>query len=171
MGQSDDSLVTEQIKCNLLSNPTTACFLEGVFALNELPTYRIDNRPALVVCNTDSSNSPGQHWVGFFLSENNVEFFDSYGCPPFHKLFLDFISVNGGNALHYNTRCLQGPLSSTCGKYVTTYLLFRCLGLSLNMYLSVFDGHIPDEMVRQLYNFYFKHSSKVVGQTCRALCI
>lgn len=168
----DDSLTTEQITCNLSSHLFTQPYFEGVFALDELPTSYLTHRPSLVVCNTAFSHSPGEHWVCFFLGDNFVEFFDSYGTPPSHKNLLDFISVNGGLATNYNTRCLQSLTATTCGKYVTTFLLFRSLGFSLDQYLNLFaSARSPDYIVRKLYQSHFKKSMLTGGQTCRVRAI
>lgn len=164
--QTTDVLTANQIRGNLSNHPATCKYFEGVFALDELPTYYLTRRPCLVVCNTAFSKSSGEHWVGFFLSENQVEFFDSYGMPPSNKSFANFIATNGGDGMHFNPYSLQGLTSTTCGKYVTTYLLCRSLGISSEMYVNEVGG--GDDNVRELYEKSFGcNYHKCVGQTCR----
>ena len=164
----DDSLTTQQINCCLSSHFLTSSHYEGCFALDELPLTYLTKRPSLVVVNTAYSGSPGEHWVCFFLTDNDVFFFDSYGIAPSHKTLLDFIAQNGGSSLNYNTRCLQGLLATTCGKFCTTYLLCRALGHSHVQYLALFPpGSCPDHIVRKLYDRYFQRDNLAGGQTRR----
>lgn len=166
----DDILDTMQITKNLSSHPATCRYFEGVFALDQLPQQYLSRRPALIVCNTAYSGSPGEHWIGFYAGENDVEYFDSYGCPPSNKAFADFIAINGGSGKLYNTRCLQSMTAATCGKYVMTYLLYRALGLSIDLYLKEFkEGGDSDEMVRLLYKDLFRGALRCLGgQICRS---
>ena len=52
---------------------------DGVFAADRLP-----NDPRLLVCNTDISYRPGQHWVVIDVDDEGrySEYFDSFGRPP-----------------------------------------------------------------------------------------
>lgn len=167
-----DVLSSSQIECNLRSHPVTRPYFEGVFALDQLPTFYLTHRPSLVVCNTAYSKSAGEHWVCFFLSSNDVDYFDSYGCPPSNSALTQFIAQNGGSGRRFNTTCLQSVTASTCGKYVVTYLLFRSLGLSHEMSVNEFKGGDPDAVVRKLYNCIFGSvSDSSSGQVCRSWCI
>ena len=39
--------------------------------------------PALIVCNTDTSGKPGEHWILLYVDENDRgEYFDSMGRFP-----------------------------------------------------------------------------------------
>lgn len=166
-----DILTSDQIHCNLVQHKITCPFFEGVFALDELPKHALLNLPALIVCNTAYSKSPGEHWVCFFVEDMCVEYFDSYGCPPSNVSLLNFISVQGGDGRRFNTRCLQSVDSTTCGKYVTTYLLHRCSGGSMESYVSAF-GEDADKEVRALYRRQFPlHSGGAGGQLCKSKCI
>lgn len=167
----DDSLTTDQIVCNLSSNSITKPYFEGVFALDELPNTYLFHRPRLLVCNTAYSKSPGEHWVAFFLTDNSVDYFDSYGSSPSHTALLDFIVKNStGFPFRYNTRCLQALNATTCGKYCVTYLLYRAMGYTLNQYLDMFTTD-PDQIVRKLYRETFAPSNLNGGQICRAKSI
>lgn len=165
---TSDVLDANQIQDNLSRNPFTCKYFEGVFPLDRLPTHYMTHRPSLVVCNTAYHKSPGEHWVGFFLNDKDVEFFDSYGCPPSNTYFAKFIEINGGDGTKYNTHCLQGLGATTCGKYVLTYLLCRVMGISLAMYLEEFSGKNPDKVVRHLYSKLFNCSTCSGGQICQA---
>jgi len=60
------------------------CFLgarvkdfDGVFSIDNLP----DN-PHILVCNTDTSDKPGRHWVPIYIDDGRGEVFDSFGHRP-----------------------------------------------------------------------------------------
>ena len=68
---------TKQIWQALTCNTKTEPYFDGVFPINELKN--IKDKPELIICNTDPSNKPGQHWVLFFFNNDTVDFFDSLG--------------------------------------------------------------------------------------------
>ena len=64
----------------------------GVYPANKIPKLR--SLPALIVCNTDTSSRPGEHWIVIYVDENYIgEYFDSMGRFPtkLPKTFLEVI--------------------------------------------------------------------------------
>ena len=57
---------TKQLWNALCLNPITNKYF---------PLTEITEKPVLIICNTDPSNKPGEHWVLFFFRENSVDFF------------------------------------------------------------------------------------------------
>ncbi len=159
-----DILTTDDIYDKLSANKFTCKYLCGVYALDRLPKQYISVRPALVVANTAYSGSLGEHWVCFFLSDNSITYFDSYGLPPSNKYFDEFIYTNGANSktLRWNSTCLQGLTATTCGKYVCTFLLYKCLGFSTKSYIRLLlkMGSAPDDSVRKIYKYHFGSQKK-----------
>ena len=51
--------------------------IDGVFSIDTLP-----DKPRLLVCNTDPSDKPGQHWVCIHVEDGRGEYFDSFGRRP-----------------------------------------------------------------------------------------
>jgi len=51
----------------------------GVFACDRLPT-----KPRLMVCNTDPSDMPGEHWIAIYVDDDGRygEYFDPLGRAP-----------------------------------------------------------------------------------------
>ena len=52
---------------------------DGVFACDRLPT-----KPRLMVCNTDQSDMPGEHWIAIYVDDDGRygEYFDPLGRAP-----------------------------------------------------------------------------------------
>src|SRR6218665_3966086 len=63
-----------------------------VFPCDRLPTrFKV---PALLVCNTDPHDAPGEHWVVLYVENSSYgEFFDSFGRPP-DAPFRTFLNYN-----------------------------------------------------------------------------
>ena len=50
----------------------------SVCPANKIPKLR--SLPALIVCNTDTSSRPGEHWIVLYVDENRIgEYYDSMG--------------------------------------------------------------------------------------------
>ena len=50
----------------------------GVYPANKISKLR--SLSALIVCNTDTSSRPGEHWIVLYVDENRRrEYFDSMG--------------------------------------------------------------------------------------------
>ena len=66
---------TKQLWNALTLNPVTNNNFDGIFSIDTLK--EIKEKPTLIVCNTDSSDKAGEHWVLFFFHDNTVDFYDS----------------------------------------------------------------------------------------------
>ena len=48
----------------------------GVYPANKIP--KLGLLPVLIVCNTDTSSRPGEHWIVLYVDENcRGEYYDS----------------------------------------------------------------------------------------------
>ena len=54
---------------------------DGVFSTDTLP-----EKPRLLVCNTDASDKPGQHWICMHFENGRGEYFDSFGRRPILRI-------------------------------------------------------------------------------------
>ena len=68
---------TKQLWNALCLNPLTNNYFDGIYSSDTLK--EIEGKPNLIICNTDPSTKPGEHWVLFFFNEISVDFFDSLG--------------------------------------------------------------------------------------------
>ena len=99
--------------------------LYGVYPADKIPNLR--SLPALIVCNTDTSSKPGEHWIVLYMDKNRRgEYFDSFGRCPFErlKIFLDENCVEWIS----NERQIQSLISKLCGYYCIFYCLYRNRG-------------------------------------------
>ena len=103
--------------------------------------------PALIVCNTDSSSRPGEHWIVLYVDESYIgEYFDSVG-----RFVLD---VNCTDWI-WNEKQSQSVFSKLCGHYCIFYCLYRGRGVNVRKVAKMFtkDTSLNDSIV---HNFVFK---------------
>ena len=84
---------TKQLWNALCLNPVTNQYFDGIYSADTLKEIR--EKLDLIICNTDPSNKPGEHWVLFFFSDNSVDFFDSLGrdIKYYGSIFLDLLRI------------------------------------------------------------------------------
>jgi len=106
----------------------------GVLTLHELPKEELDRQVTIaLIVNTHpdpaGGSTQGEHWVAIYGDKRSpaLEYFDSYGQPPFRDEFHRFFRCQKRPWI-YNQRALQEEVSSTCGYYCLHYLLLRCRG-------------------------------------------
>lgn len=96
-------------------------------------------------------------------SHGDVDYFDSYGLPPFQPTFRRFLARHG-ERYHYNPVTLQGLFTTVCGHYCLFFLLLRCKGLSMNDILQLFPSTRMgdnDGFVYAVVNMHFNLSALV----------
>ena len=122
---------TKQLWNALCLNPVTNQYFDGIYSADTLKEIR--EKPDLIICNTDPSNKPGEHWVLFFFSDNGVDFFDSLGrdIKYYGSIFLDFIA-NFVTNYEQSLQRMQPLKSDLCGQYCLYYAFVKCNGLSMD---------------------------------------
>ena len=166
---------TSQLQCIISCDPVLRERVLGVFAADQLPTV-IPFSPYGFIANTDVSSQPGTHWLAFFIVDNTVECFDSYGQHPgvYNALFSAWVQNQTGNVRVNQTR-LQSDTSNVCGLYCVYFLRQRLLGHSMRRIIQRFsltdlegnDSHIFD-MLTGIYS-HCVHNDCVYNQTCKPL--
>jgi hypothetical protein len=137
---------TAQISHLLRADPYARDVLVSVSPRDRLPLV-IKSYPSAFVCNTDPHREAGEHWVALYVTKDGCgEYFDSYGLPPLHTTFVNFLNT------HYtswtsNDMQLQGLISDVCGQYCVFYLLHRCRGLPMNTIVHMFGQNLQDNDV------------------------
>ena len=112
----------------------------GIYPRDNLPK-RV-TPPISLVANTDTSDKPGEHWIAIYIDEDGVgEYFDSYGFPPMHRQFIEFLSINCPNGYFSNFKPLQCLTCVTCGHYCIAYIKMRTNGISYNEFINLFTNN------------------------------
>ena len=120
---------------------------DGVFSSDCLPA-----KPRLLVCNTDPSYRPGEHWVAMYVDDdgNYAEYFDSLGRIP-SSIFESYINEHC-RQLIYSSRQLQSITSRFCGHYCACFCILRSRGIDKCRLLGYFyrDTELNDVIVHEL---------------------
>ena len=135
-----ESLLRKDAKCR-------AMFL-GVFARDRLPKTFDKSKPALLVCNTDPHDEPGQHWVVLYIENSSYgEYFDSFGEAPAAS-FRTFLHEHCERWI-YTDRNLQSVISRFCGHYCIFYCVHRARGKTIQAITNMlsFDMGLNDYLV------------------------
>ena len=108
--------------------------------------------PGVYIVNTDCHK--GKHWVAFYVTEDIIEFFDSYGRHPKHlenhKLFMQAI---GDKKLIVHTKWLQS-YKKVCGVYCLAFLFARVKWNDVSRLFSMFTRNksLNDDKIIPIVN-------------------
>ena len=137
----------------------------GTFARDLLPSRLPLRRKVGLIVNTDTHDSPGEHWIAIYLDGNGGgEYFDSYGLPPLHKEFIYFMQKNCPIGWCWNSVTLQCLTCITCGQYCLTYIKLKLNNYSLCDYISLFtfNRNKNDLIIKNLVKILFPKAIKNV---------
>ena len=113
-----------------------------------------------LICNTDSSSGPGQHWfVLFRYSVSELECFDSLGVGDDRQTFLRSVKFRGIRELHYNQSPVQLPTSTTCGHFCLFFIFQRLhnLDFEFSEFLNELFTENLDQNELIVSEFYRNH--------------
>lgn len=114
----------------------------GVFARDRLPAHL---EPGGYIVNSDIEAGGGEHWMALWVTDQEVEFMDSFAEEP------EYYGLTFLFPMLMNSRQLQSDNAVTCGAFSLYFLFFRSLGLSMETILSFFSSntHANDSHVTQ----------------------
>ena len=118
--------------CKYLNMPIT-----DVLSRDE--TVPHGHKQALFIYNLEPSYMGGSHWVSTYVKDNVINYFDSFGMPPFQEMVNHAIRKNK-TLLHQNNQ-IQNIISTTCGYFCLYFLNEMNKGISYYDLLKVFDIH------------------------------
>ncbi len=103
----------------------------GIFSINTLP--KTIKRNSFLICNTDTSNGLGKHWLCFSKTSSNcIECFDSLGINEHKKDLLNtYCKFKNALKIEFNETQFQDSNSSTCGLFVIYFAIQRFHNLDL----------------------------------------
>ena len=105
----------------------------GVFASDELSLLPKTNT-GILIFNTDSSESSGQHWISLCITKECVLYFDSLNLNfQFSDDISDFLIKLDKNLI-MNTIPIQTMDSSNCGKHCLVFCYVMSFEKSENQY-------------------------------------
>ena len=91
----------------------------------------------LFIYNLEPAYMSGSHWVATYVRDKVINYFDSFGMPPFQEM-VDHAEKKNLTLLHQNSQ-IQNLLSSTCGYFCLYFLNEMHRGNDYFDLLQVFD--------------------------------
>ena len=113
-----------------------------------------NHKQALFIYNLEPSYMNGSHWVATYVKDNIINYFDSFGMPPFEEL-VNHAKRKNLTLLHQNNQ-IQNIKTTTCGYFCLYFLNEMNKGNSYYDLLKVFD--INNTMKNERFiKYYFKN--------------
>ena len=148
------SLTTKQLNKILKDNNVTNRYFLGTLPACNYPISK--NAIYSFITNTDEHNRPGEHWNSWFVRDNKIIFFDSFGRSPhdqaFPRHYRDLIKKF--NEVEYSRTQIQGLNGTTCGLFCVHCIYILSLGLDLNSFINDYytDFKRNDIVVNDIVN-------------------
>lgn len=152
----------ELLRAAMSDNVTKNYGFLGVFSPDTLPVRSMIKDPLLLICNTEDSDLPGQHWIAIHKDHRGHGFyFDSYGAPP--KLPEFMAIMDSCHQWSYNKTQVQSLGSTTCGQYCLFFVTHCSRGYSLDNIVELLDQDddkfvndaIVNDFVKRNFDFDF----------------
>ena len=113
-----------------------------------------NHRQALFIYNLEPAYMSGSHWVAKYVQDKVINYFDSFGLPPFQEM-VNHARKKNLTLLHQNNQ-IQNLLTTTCGYFCLYFLNEMNKGKSYFDLLQVFD--LNDTMINERFiERYFKN--------------
>ena len=136
----------------------------GVFASDELSLLAKTDK-GILIFNTDSSQSSGQHWISLCITKENIFYFDSLNFNfQFSNDISDFL-VTFDKSLIINTIPIQTNNSIDCGKHCLVFCYIMSFEKSVKQYkrwLQTFSNYNIQER-EELSLAYFELINQNTG--------
>ena len=113
-----------------------------------------NHKQALFIYNLEPSYMNGSHWVTTYVKDNIINYFDSFGMPPFQEL-VNHAKRKNLTLLHQNNQ-IQNIKTTTCGYFCLYFLNEMNKGNSYFDLLKVFNIHDTIKNERFIKH-YFKN--------------
>ena len=110
-----------------------------------------NHRQALFIYNLEPSHMTDSHWVATYVKNGFINYFDSFGLPPFQEI-VNHAKKKNLTLLHQNDQ-IQNVMTTTCGYFCLHFLNEMNKGRTYFDLLEVFDIHdtINNEKFIELY--------------------
>ena len=123
----------------------------GIYAKDQLTTDMI-KRNQFYIINLDDMYSPtnGTHWTAFYVDDDRIEYFDSYGLKPPQIISENYDYI-------YNSSQLQSYESKACGYYCLLFIYLRSHGYNFYEIIKQFsltNLNYNQNLIKNFFNNY-----------------
>ena len=107
---------------------------------------------ALFIYNLEPSYMGGSHWVATYVKNGIINYFDSFGMPPFQEIVNHAKRTN--MTLVHQSDQIQNLMTTTCGYFCLYFLNEMSKGRSYYDLLKVFNSHNTMENEKYIENYF-----------------
>ena len=107
---------------------------------------------ALFIYNLEPTYMSGSHWVATYVKNGIINYFDSFGMPPFQEI-VNHAKRKNMTLLHQSDQ-IQNLLTTTCGYFCLYFLNEMDKGRSYYDLLKVFNSHNTMENEKYIENYF-----------------
>ena len=111
-----------------------------------------NHKQALFIYNLEPSYMSGSHWVATYVKNGIINYFDSFGMPPFQEIVNHAKRTN--MTLVHQSDQIQNLLTTTCGYFCLYFLNEMSKGRSYYDLLKVFNSHNTMENEKYIENYF-----------------
>jgi len=79
-----------------------------------------NHKQAMFIYNLEPSYMSESHWIATYVKDNVINYFDSFGMPPFQEI-VDHVKKKNWTLLHQN-QWIQHLNTTTCGYFCLYFL-------------------------------------------------
>ena len=111
-----------------------------------------NHKQALFIYNLEPSYMSGSHWVSTYVKNGIINYFDSFGMPPFQEIVNHAKRKN--MTLSHQSDQIQNLMTTTCGYFCLYFLNEMSKGRSYYDLLKVFNSHNTMENEKYIENYF-----------------
>ena len=111
-----------------------------------------NHKQALFIYNLEPAYMSGSHWVATYVKDNVINYFDSFGMPPFQEI-VNHAKKKNLTLLHQNNQ-IQKIQTTTCGYFCLYFLNELNKGSTYYDLLKVFDIHDTTKNERLIESYF-----------------
>ena len=111
-----------------------------------------NHKQALFIYNLEPSYMSGSHWVATYVKNGIINYFDSFGMPPFQEI-VDHAKRKNMTLLHQNIQ-IQNINTTTCGYFCLYFLNEMSKGRSYYDSMKVFNIHNTMKNEKYIENYF-----------------
>ena len=131
--------------CKYLNIP-----IKDVLSRDETVTH--NHVQALFIYNLEPSYMSGSHWVATYVKNGIINYFDSFGMPPFQEI-VNHAKKKNMTLLHQSDQ-IQNLLTTTCGYFCLYFLNEMNKGRTYYDLLKVFNTHNTMRNEKYIENYF-----------------
>ena len=111
-----------------------------------------NHKQALFIYNLEPSYMSGSHWVATYVKNGIINYFDSFGMPPFQEI-VNHAKRKNTTLVHQSDQ-IQNLMTTTCGYFCLYFLNEMSKGRSYYDLLKVFNSHNTMENEKYIENYF-----------------